>query len=385
MSVARHLTRIARLAIGFVAGFVAIGWAHPAQGAAMIVVNTLADEDINNGSCSLREAIVAANTNASYNGCAAVGAGVNDEIKFDLGGGTPTINIGGTPLPAITEWVTVNGGNGRVVLHGPGGPPVSGHHGLTVTRDGFGTIIRNLVINNFPDDGIRIEGDEVWVFGCFIGTDAMGTTAVPNQGFGIQVFAGNGARIGGATSGGLCTGDCNVISGAINSKADVLLDVDSMNAMVRGNFIGTDVTGTAAIGGGQINGILDKGHDNRIGGMGNTTPGGACTGDCNLISGNNGNGGVFIDQAASGSIVQGNFIGTDVTGAGAVSSAFAIGIVSRTTGAMIGGTTPAARNIVSGNMGRGIEVRGFNTTVQGNYIGTDSTGTGAVPVESVPM
>ena len=70
---------------------------------------------------------------------------------------------------------------------------------------------------------------------------------MPNQGFGVQVFRGNGARIGGETNGGPCTGDCNVISGAINGKAQILLDLNATGALVRGNFIGTDVTGTARI------------------------------------------------------------------------------------------------------------------------------------------
>jgi len=179
--------------------------------AATIEVNSPVDEDANNDGCSLREAIIAANTNASHNGCTATGAGVGDKIVFNLGTGTPIINIGSTPLPTINEAVTIDGGAGRAVqgrveLHGPGGPPVSLHHGLNVGKNGFGTIIRNLVINNFGDDGIFINADEVEVFGCFIGTDATGTTAVPNQGFGVQVGGGNGVRIGGATAGGDVSG-----------------------------------------------------------------------------------------------------------------------------------------------------------------------------------
>jgi len=186
------------------------------------VVDTAADEDLQNTSCSLREAIVAANTNASYNGCAASGAGVDDMIVFNLD--TPTINIGGTPLPAITERVTIDGGAGRVELHGPGAPRVMGKHGIIVNSGGAGTTIRKLVVNNFADDGIYIAANDVSVLGCFIGTDASGTMAAPNQGVGVHVFSGTGAHIGGATSGGPCTGDCNVISGAISSNANVRLD-----------------------------------------------------------------------------------------------------------------------------------------------------------------
>ncbi len=368
------------LAVMAIAGLVAIASAHPARGSAIIVVNTTADEDINNSACSLREAIIAANTNTSYRGCSA-GAGVNDTIMFSIGSGTHTINIGAL-LPPITEWVTIDGGVGRVVLHGPGGAAMGGHHGLIVTQDGFGTTIRHLVVNNFPDDGIFINADEVSVLGCFIGTDAAGMIAVPNQGFGVQVGGGNGVRIGGATSGGQCTGDCNVISGATNSKANVLLDLLATGAQVRGNFIGTNVTGTAAIPNNAA-GIIDKGGSDRIGGQNGTTPGGPCTGDCNLISGNKVSGGIVVDKAATGSIIRGNCIGTDVTGTKAIGNGMegfdSAGIMSEAAGAMIGGTIPEARNVMSGNIGAGIRVSGLPSTVQGNYIGTNSAGTAAVP------
>ena len=358
-----------------------------AGAAATIVVNTTSYQDIDNDECSIYEAVIAANTNASYKGCAAANAGVGDTIVFNLSPFNRRINISITPLPAITEAVTIDGAieNGeRVELHGGGAPAVSGRHGITVAHEGFGTIIRNLVINNFADDGIFIDADEVWVFGCRIGTDVTGTMAMPNQGFGIQVFGGNGNRIGsGMRTGSACDGDCNLISGATNFKANVLLDLNSLNALVRGNYIGTDVTGTVGITPQDVQGIVDKGSGNRIGGMGGTTPDGPCTGDCNLISGNNINGGIVLDQAADNPVVLGNFVGTDVTGTASISNGiqagYSEGILSYANYATIGGTTPAARNVVSGNVGTGIQVRGVGSVVRGNYVGTDPTGTVAVP------
>lgn len=372
MSVARYLA---------IAALLVIASPRPAQSAATIVVNTTADEDLNNATCSLREAIVAANTNASYRGCAATGAAVNDQIIFNLGAGTPTINIPDTPLPPITQWVTIDGGAERVELRGPGGSQRSGYHGLAVTNTGFGTVIRNLVINGFPDDGIFINADQVWIFGCFIGMDVAGTTAVQNSGYGVHVFAGNGARIGGAKPGSACTGDCNLISGAADQKANVLLDQQTTGVLVRGNFIGPDVTGTAIIPHESSRGIIDKGGFNRIGGQVGTTPGGACTGDCNLISGHYTAGGgstaVHIDQVATGSVIQGNFIGTDVTGNNILRNAY--GIQTDAMGTTIGGTTPGARNVMSGNFESAIRIGGLSTVVQGNYIGTNSAGTATFP------
>jgi CSLREA domain-containing protein len=372
------------LAVVAAAALLTAGPPSPAQGAATIVVNTALDEDADNANCSLREAIIAANTNADYHGCTATGAGVNDQITFNTGSGTPTLNISTTPLPPITESVTIDGGAGRVELHGPGGMPVSGAHGLTVSSSGSGSTIRNLVINNFADDGIFIDADDVSVLGCYIGTDATGMTAVPNQGFGVQVFGRKGVHIGGATNGGPCTGDCNLISGATNFKGNVLLDLNAVNAVVHGNFIGTDVTGTAPIVPNDVQGIIDKGKGDTIGGQNGVTLGGSCTGDCNLVSGNNINGGIVINQAATNSVVQGNFVGTDVTGTKAItnglSEGYSGGIFTYAVGTLIGGTTPEARNVVSGNKGGGIQVDGVSAVVEGNYLGPNSAGTAAIPV-----
>ncbi|NOT60925.1 MAG: CSLREA domain-containing protein, partial [Acidobacteria bacterium] len=88
---------------------------------ATITVNTTADENNVGAACSLREAIVAANTNAAFGGCTAGAAGL-DTIQFNLGAGTPTINVL-SALPTITEPVTINGNTGgstRVELNGIG-------------------------------------------------------------------------------------------------------------------------------------------------------------------------------------------------------------------------------------------------------------------------
>src|SRR5262249_39995292 len=168
MRIAPHRTdlTLAAIAVMAAAAVVAVGWPHRAAAAVIISVNTVVDQDADDGDCSLREAIIAANANANYHGCLAPGAGPGDTIAFELGSGTPTISIGTTPLPAITEAVTIDGGAGRVELRGPGGPPVSGHHGLTVGSTAAGTTIRRLVVNNAADDGIFIDADDVSVVGC---------------------------------------------------------------------------------------------------------------------------------------------------------------------------------------------------------------------------
>jgi hypothetical protein len=94
----------------------------------------------------------------------------------------------------------------------------------------------------------------------------------------------------------------------------------------------------------------------------------------------------------TGSIVDGNFIGTDITGtqASGAHNQFRVQGVFMGVGASnntIGGTTAAARNVISGIPDTAIFVGPFgeggplpaNNVIEGNYIGTDASGTHAVP------
>src|SRR5262249_36228460 len=74
--------------------------------------------------------------------------------------------------------------------------------------------------------------------------------------------------------------------------------------------------------------------------------------------------------------VQGNTIGTDVTGIVALGNRLDGVLVSGNAGNTIGGTAPGARNLLSGNLGSGVSFTdgAHNNLIQGNYIGTDVTG-----------
>jgi len=77
---------------------------------ATITVTTLVDNTTVDGQVTLREAIQAANTDASVDGSTA-GSGA-DEIVFDaalFGGGPGTISMNGTALPTITDDLTITG------------------------------------------------------------------------------------------------------------------------------------------------------------------------------------------------------------------------------------------------------------------------------------
>jgi len=157
---------------------------------------------------------------------------------------------------------------------------------------------------------------------------------------------------------------------------------DAHHCIIQGNYIGTDISGTSTYSSGSYGVEVYWSHSNTIGG---TSPEMR-----NIISGNSYE--VYINgEGASGNIVQGNYIGTDVTG---MNDPFALG-ASRNiyiwdgSNNLIGGNGYAgAYNIISGSHSHGIHITGPNATgnrIQGNVIGADATGTGALGNEYVAI
>ena len=105
------------------------------------------------------------------------------------------------------------------------------------------------------------------------------------------------------TIGGTAAGDANVISG--NHQQGVLLSTSADDNTLEGNFIGTNVDGTAGLGNGYAGVALWWGCDNNV-------IGGTAAGTANTISANGG--GINIQQGSNGNLVQGNFIGTNAGG-----------------------------------------------------------------------
>jgi hypothetical protein len=180
----------------------------------------------------------------------------------------------------------------------------------------------------------------------------------------------DGSRAGAGTDGLLITADNSTVRGlVINRFSWYGIFIGSGGNVIEGNFIGTDVTGSAGLGNGAGVPIFSA--------SGNTI-GGTTAGARNVISGNEGYG-VGIFDSSTGNLVQGNFIGTDATGTVDLGNS-AYGVVIYYSGAsnnIIGGTTAEARNIISGNDVGGISLWNGVTgnLVQGNFIGTDVTGT----------
>ena len=250
--------------------------AQTAHADVIIIVDTAADVIANDGACSLREAITAANNNANYFGCIGTGGGY-DLIEFSIGGGTPVINIA-TVLPTITGPVEINGGSNRVELRGDGLVST----GLSISGPGTaGSVIRKMVINRFST-GIYVGSTtNIVISGNYLGTTADGIITVGSGVNGIDL-SGSTVQIGGIngiTAGGPCTGDCNLISGYTTGTTPNGIRVRSgSNATIRGNFIGTDANGTNALALGNGNGIRIEDAF--------ATVGGTTAGAGNLISGN---------------------------------------------------------------------------------------------------
>jgi uncharacterized repeat protein (TIGR01451 family) len=256
-----------------------------------------------------------------------------------------------------------------------------GNAGPGILDHGFSTLIGgsvkrsgNLISGN-GGDGIVLEADDNTVIGNQIGVAADGITALGNAGSGVEV-QGQGNIIGGrvALEGNLISG--NAVHVVFLSRGG------SSDNLIRGNRIGTDADGNAALGNG-MSGIWIEGADNVIGGP--------LTGDGNLISGNGPRhlgsgviaGGVVISGGfATGNILQGNEIGTDATGSRLALGNLIAGVfIVDASNNLVGGTQRGAGNLISGqSSGSGIQLQGGGTgnRIEGNLIGTDRSGRAAV-------
>jgi parallel beta-helix repeat protein len=206
------------------------------------------------------------------------------------------------------------------------------------------------------------------ISGNIIGMNAGGETALGNVASGIGIFGG--------VSNNIIGGARNVISGNSDYGIEISGIGGVMNNLVSGNYLGTDAAGT------NSPGIQQFGVGIFGGATGNTV-GGTAVGAGNLISGNTSYGIYVSDAGTSNNFVEGNLIGTDKTGTNAIPNVdFGIGVWSGASGNVIGGTAAGARNVVSGTIGAGygITLGGANrNVVEGNYIGTDISGTEAIP------
>ncbi len=222
-------------------------------------------------------------------------------------------------------------------------------------------------------DGVLITGSSTfknYVEGNYIGTDKTGDSAYDLEGNplgnlndGVLIQSGANSNIIGGTS----TASRNVISGNFGSGV-VLTDVASN--VVEGDFIGTDYTGTIALGNAS-NGVTvnEQATSNTIGGT--------STADLNVISANGVNGVQITETGTTSNVVEGDYIGTNVQGTSALGNLEdGVLIYAGAADNTIGGSVTGSGNVLSGNLTNGVEISGAGTMsnrVEDNDIGTDKT------------
>jgi len=400
------------------------------------------DDSVGDGPCTLRAAIEQANASP---GADAVDFNIQGTGPHQLTPATEYIEIAmGEPLTidgytqpgaAFNTNPPGQGTNAIIMIEIVGGPPTV-YQGFSIRAEG--SVIRGLAINRIEGTGIGwfTENGSI-VEGNFIGTDPTGTVALGNTGVGVFMASGTGHLLGGTapaarniisdsgsrgvyiyslntadnevlgnligtdatgevdfgnaeggiridqtsnnTIGGSVTGAGNVISGN-GSWAVTLYRSPIDSNVIQGNFIGSNVSGDAIIG--CSGGFTHSSYavNTLIGGTAGTTPGGACTGACNLIVGCGG--GISL-SSSEGATIQGNHIGISADGGSALGNTTYGIVFSNSLNTSLGGAVANARNVISGNGYYGIKSAdsswGLNTVIQGNYIGTDSSGSVAVP------
>jgi hypothetical protein len=368
----KRLTHVVGAVVVALAGAALVAPARTAATTTFVVnrIGDQADRNISNAACdvssktgnqcTLRAAIQEANDTPGA-----------DTINFNITSTSKTI-APASPLPAITEKVTINGysqNNAAVNTRATGNNAV-----LKIILDGINagvdadglvlagneSLIRGLVIQRFDGSGIEILGKGNQVAGNLIGTNLAGTESRENQ-TGVTV-RGNDNLIGGPAKAAR-----NLVSGNDGYGIEVR-DAGATGNRIINNYIGTNKAGNAALRNGDHGIVIVAAPNNAIGGT--------SAQERNVISGNGGNG---IRQlgADAGILIQGNYIGTNAAGTAAIGNLLRGITVEDSIDSMIGGTVAGTRNVISGNRFGGVEfVFTDGGTAQGNLIGTKADGTG---------
>jgi titin len=289
--------------------------ALPIQAASKTFTVTTIEDERNDcdASCSLRDAITAANNH--------VGA---DTIAFNIPGNGPHTLAPLSDLPPISDAVTIDGytqGDATAT------PDDDARENTIPAPGGLNTVLKIVL------DGSAVN---------------------PSVNFGTAFNFGGGSAKN------------SVIRGlVIGDFFGTAVLVQDPGVKIEGNFIGTDVSGTAAIG--NDDGVLAVAD--------NVTVGGTKPKQRNLISGS-ASVGVRGDDANF--VVQGNLIGTDVAGTGDLGNGVGV-ILLGAKNALIGGTTDDAANVIAFNDEAGV---GVNASAAGNRILRNSFFlNGALPID----
>jgi len=335
--------------------------------------NDLDDGACDAAHCSLREAILAANNHPG-----------RDRIAFDIAsGGVQTILVGPAPLPVVTEPTVIDG----TTQPGYSGAPIVELNGQNVDQQvhlhrtglylvGGDSEVRGLVVNRFRNAAIRLGSDNQTQQlqspgGNVVQGNYIGTDVTGKAVFPIG-FRGNGIEIYNSPD--------NLIGGATPAARNV----------VSGNVLGIVATGTSTgiaewqfATGNVIEGNFVGTDVTGAVALGNQSVGVSMTGGGNVVRDNvvsgNGGGGISAGATRTGGpvLVTGNLVGVDASGSAALGNAFGVNVGGGPN--EDGPRAVVESNVVSGNAGVGIGVVSPHVTVRGNSVGTDATGARALP------
>lgn len=280
--------------------------------------------------------------------------------------------------------------------------------GITVTNGahirigGANAAQRNLISDNTAWQVRFLNSVSNVVEGNFIGLPGLTPAAFLNPGPGVVFEGGHHNRVGGAAPGarnylGMVGGPPPAPGGGLHDMEGAILLRRSHTNEVLGNWLGLlppEVLcrlpggpapcglGVAGVSSGVV---LEDAHDNRIG-----SPG---AGEGNVIVG--GDSGVRVEGTNSfNNLIQANRIGTHPDGTAASTHGLTTGNLQSSgnhdgvllqAGArdnLIGGPGAGEGNFIANNRQHGVALLGAETTgnrVLGNFIGTDITGTNALP------
>ena len=306
------------------------------------------------GHCTLRAAIQEANS-----------APDASSISFAISGSGVKTFLPATPLPAITEPLTIDGytqagaspntavsprpfnGTLLIVIDGSNSTATSSN-GITI--DASDVVVRGLVVHSFNFDGFNVNGNSNIIAGSYIGTDQTGLLDRGNAERGIGNGAGTSSNL---VIGGLDPEDRNIISG--NDGPGISPNAGHTGWKVLGSYVGLGSDGLTSVANSTYGGSGGLSIDNDD----NHTVGGSLAGSTNVISGNN-SFGLFPDNTKNLTI-QGNIIGPDWKGDPLVTNPQLGGIgMPPLTGpistVLIGGTSPSQGNLIAYNNGTAVAI-----------------------------
>jgi hypothetical protein len=298
-----------------------------------------------------------------------------DDIVFAIGTDPAATQViaPATDLPAITRRVRIDG------YTQPGADPAVDDTPaqLRIVIDAAGTNRGlELVANSSTIRGLVVQSPN---FGEGVSVEGNDNLIEGNY-IGTDV---TGTVAVGRDVGIAVRGDSNVVGGSTPEARNLIsgntdgLEIEGDLNTVLGNYVGTDVTGGLALS--NRDGVRISGGANVIGGQGD--------GDGNLVSGNSVDG-ILITPATGvgagapvGNRIEGNLIGTDSAGTTPLpNEGDGVEIRDASTNT-IGGTATGAGNVISGNIGAGVRVATVyrdaadGNSIVANQIGTDALGT----------